>query len=311
MLRARAELLLVVGMLSFCALCERAGAQTSSIAKAAAKEIVETIVAQAEKQGAKSLARELAEFGGETAVRETLEQVEKQGGEKAVQAIVRLGKTCGIDALRAAKTSPRLTAELVEQVRPELAAAALRTLARADEAIILGRIPQTLAPAALEAAARHPGVGAQLVEKLGAEGIDLSKRLTTDEAIGLLRHAGDIAPLPSAERAGLLKAVGEAPGKVISYMGKHPKVLLTTAGVGLFLANKDRLLGGKGSIEIAPDGTPVYVPAPGIIERVIITPVMQRLLPVAALLLAMWGLSRIYWSWRSSRLSYQVKRCRH
>ena len=49
------------------------------------------------------ITKELAEFGGEVALRETFEQVAKESGEEGVKNLVRLSKSYGIDALRAAK----------------------------------------------------------------------------------------------------------------------------------------------------------------------------------------------------------------
>jgi hypothetical protein len=50
--------------------------------RAAAKEVLELIVTQAERQGAKAMVKDLAEFGGETAVREVFEQVVKESGQE-------------------------------------------------------------------------------------------------------------------------------------------------------------------------------------------------------------------------------------
>jgi len=105
-------------------------AQEATLARTAAKEVLEILSTQAEKQGVKSAAESLAEFGGEAAVRQTMEQVARETGEEGVVNVVRLSKSYGIDAIKAAKVAPKLTANFVDRVSPELAPGALRALAR-------------------------------------------------------------------------------------------------------------------------------------------------------------------------------------
>src|SRR5580704_3069187 len=133
-------------------------AQEGTLVRAAAKEAVEFFAGQAERQGAKAVAKELTEFGGETAVREVFEQAAKESGEEGVKKLVQLSKSYGLDAVRAAKVAPRLTT-LAEGVAPELAPSALRALLRPEERALLEPLSNELATGALEAAARHPGVG--------------------------------------------------------------------------------------------------------------------------------------------------------
>ena len=47
------------------------------------------------------MARELAELGGEAAIREVFEQVMKESGEAESGIVVRLSKAYGLDAIRA------------------------------------------------------------------------------------------------------------------------------------------------------------------------------------------------------------------
>src|SRR5262249_62075780 len=114
--------------------------------------------------------------------------------------------SCGFDAARAAKVGPRLTT-LAEGVPPELAPSALRALLRPEERALLEPLSNELATGALEAAARHPGVGAQVVGELGAAGLKASKQYGTDAIIQLVKspEAKNIAALPASEKAGLLK----------------------------------------------------------------------------------------------------------
>src|SRR5580704_11934145 len=233
-------------------------AQEGTLVRTAAKEAVELFAGQAERQGAKTVAKELTEFGGETAVREVFEQVAKESGEEGVKSLIQLSKSYGLDAIRAAKVAPRLTT-LAERVSPELA------------------------PSALEAAAKHPGVGVEVVDKLGVAGVKASERYNTDAIIQLAKstEAKSIAALPAAEKTGLLRRVAQ-------FIEQHPKTVLGAAGLGLFIRYKDDLLGDKGEIVLGPDGTPIYVPKTGIIERSS-NRILEWLLPIVAVIVGLWG----------------------
>ena len=275
-------------------------AQEGTLVRAAAKEAVEFFAGQAERQGAKTVAKELTEFGGETAVREVFEQVAKESGEEGVKTLVQLTKSYGLDAIRAAKVAPRLTL-LAERVSPELAPSALRVLLRSEERAVLDRMGSELAPAALEAAARHPGVGVQVVDELGVAGLQASRRYETDAVIQLVKssEAKTIAAMPAAAKTGLLKRVAQ-------FIEQHPKTVLGAAGLALFIRYKDELLGDKGEIVIAPDGLPTYVPKTGIIERSS-NRILEWLLPIVAAIIGLWGANRLFWAWRWSKVSYAAK----
>jgi hypothetical protein len=272
-------------------------AQEGTLVRTAAKEAVEFFAGQAERQGAKTVATELTELGGETAVREAFEQVAKETGEEGVKKLVQLSKSYGLDAIRAAKVAPRLTT-LAEGVSPELAPSALRALLRPDERALLEPLSNELATGALEAAARHPGVGVQVVNELGVAGLKASKQYDTDAIIQLVRstEAKSVAALPAAQKSGLLKRVAQ-------FIEQHPKTVLGAAGLGLFIRYKDDLLGDKGEIVIGPDGTPTYVPKTGILERSS-NRIFEWLLPIVAAIIGLWGANRLFWAWRWSKVSY-------
>jgi hypothetical protein len=278
-----------------------ARAQEATLARTAAKEVIEILSTQAEKQGVKSAAQTLAEFGGEAAVRQTMEQVARDAGEDGVVNVVRLSKSYGIDAMKAAKVAPKMTANFIDRVSPEFAPGALRALARPEERAVLTKLDTELVPGALEAAARHPGVGAEVVDKLGVAGVRASQRFDTDAMIQLARSpdAARVAALPAAQRKGLITAI-------TNFIEQHPKTVLGAAGLGLFVVYKNDILGGKGEIVLGPDGKPMYVPATGIAERVT-NRTLVWVLPVVAAIVGLWGASKLYWSWRWSKLSHAVK----
>jgi len=192
---------LVILPILMCAPVPQAAAQESSILREAVKEVLEIF---ARKGGT-----ELVEVGGETAVREVVEQVAKESGEQGVKNLIRLSNSYGIDAIRAAKLAPRITTTAMDRVSPEFATGALRGLARPGERAVLERIDSELIPGALEAVARHPGVGAQVVERFGDAGIRASQQLDTDAMIQLARsgEAEKLAALPLGQRQSILTRI--------------------------------------------------------------------------------------------------------
>ncbi len=239
------------------------------------KAATEMVQAAAQKGGS-TAAREFAEVGGETMVREILQEAEKQGGEVLMSKIARLTGTHGAIALQAAKAGPKVVAEAVEKLPAELVENGLRAVAK--EPAVMTTLIRESGQEALEAAARHPGVGVQIASKLGREGAEAATKMTTTGATSLARHADDIAKLGTKERTGLLSMMKTAPEKCLQFLGKHPVGTLTGALVVSFLANPDAYLGANGQ--------------PGLIERVVQEPVRILGLVIAGLL-GVWGLTKI------------------
>ncbi|HET6249739.1 MAG TPA: hypothetical protein VFE47_18765 [Tepidisphaeraceae bacterium] len=213
--------------------------QASSVTEAAAKELIEVML----REGGSQAASELVEMGGAAAVRQLLENAMNEGGEELVQRVAQYGTRYGPAALRAMERSPARMVRALDGMQPDLVAPAIRAAARQPE--VMDQLVATYGKTALEVAAKHPGFGVDLAEKLGGDGIRIGQNLTTDQAVTLARYADDIAALPSAQRNQLLDAILRAPVEVLDYLETHPKVLLTAGGAAVVIAAKDNLLGGS------------------------------------------------------------------
>jgi hypothetical protein len=275
-------------------------AQARPIA-AAAKELAETLV----KQGGREAAEELAQIGGEAAVRETLEAAAREGGEALVNKTTQYALAHGPLALKAIRPAPARMASALDALPPNLVKPALYAAAREPQ--VVTRLVGEFGSGALEVAAKHPGVGARLVETFGDDGVRAARTLTTDQAVTLARHADDIAALQPAQRSALLSKIASSPRVVLDYLEKHPRILATAAGVGTVLALKDDIV-GTSEIVTGPDGKPVAVAKPGLIERVITTersPVRTGLNALVVVLVAFligWALIRLWGTWRVQRM---------
>ncbi len=256
------------------------------------KELIESLTEYLGKRGGRQLGTEIAALGGETALHELLERTAREGGEEAVERLVRLSKSLGPDVIHAAENAPNASKVLVaiEELPGELAPRAVSRLAAGAEGSALAGIVDQCGTKALRAEVRHPGVGGRLVSSLGDEGAQLSARLNTDGAIELARHAGDIARLPAAERGQLLRIIEKDPKGMIDFMKRFAeqnpgKILFTVSTAALVVANHDAILGGRGQILLDKEGNPKFIPAPGMIERLILAvlqPLLKLLVPIIA-----------------------------
>jgi len=275
-------------------------AQARPIA-AAAKELAEALV----RQGGRQAAEELAQIGGETAVRETLEAAAREGGEALVNKTTQYALAHGPLALKALRPAPARMAAALEALPEQLVKPALYAAAREPQ--VVTRLVGEFGSGALEVAARHPGIGARLVETFGDDGVRAARALTTDQAVTLARHADDIAALQPAQRSALLGKIASSPRVVLDYLERHPRILTTAAGVGTVLALKDDIV-GTSEIVTGPDGQPVAVAKPGLIERVITTersPIRTGLNALVIVLVAFlvgWALIRLWGAWRVQRV---------
>lgn len=267
----------------------------------------EALVKQMVKRGGTTAAREVAEMGGSAAVRQTLERAAREGGEQLATRMSRYGVVHGPVALRAVGRSPAKMVAALDEMPGDLLRPALHAAAREPDT--LARLVASHGAGALETAARHPGVGSKLVTSLGDEGLTLGRNLTTDQAVVVARHADEIAKLPAAQRTGVMQALSKRPARVVAYLERHPKILLTTAGVVMVVALKDEIIG---TTQLALDaaGNPIAVAKPGFIERLIGQPVRQAtnlLGVVLASILAGWGVIQLWGVWRLRAMRLRVR----
>ncbi len=214
----------------------------------AAEELGEAIL----RRGGTEAAGELARIGGQKAVQELMEQAAKEGGEALMKQSAQLVEKHGVLALNALRGAPGAVVRAVDGMPVELAEQGLRAIVR-EPAVMQGMVRE-FGSAALETAAKHPGLAGTISGSMGREGLDIARQVTTQEATILARHADDIAKLSASERAGVMSLLKQAPGKTLAWMERHPKLLIAgSATTAVVLARKE--LFGEGD-------------TPGFFERV-------------------------------------------
>jgi hypothetical protein len=253
------------------------------------------------KQGSKSAARELAEFGGKEAVQATLEKAAREGGEELVEKVVRYGRRYGVSAVRAINHAPAPYIKALDGLPEELVEQAIWAVQREPE--LMTRLVRDYGSDALLLATKHRGIGGGLVNKLGSEGVRLGKALSEHQAVVAARHADTLASLPQAEQSRVIGAIVAAPARALDFLERHPKILLTSAGVGTFIALQDEMLGQDEEIRIAPDGTRT-IRKRGFIERILeqFRQPIVVILSIAAGILALWGLTKIWGVYRLEKM---------
>ncbi len=208
-------------------------AQGGAVARAAA-EVGESLL----RRGGTEAAEELAKIGGQRAVRELMEEAAKEGGEVLVKQTAGLAERHGLLAVKAMQGAPGAVVRAVEGVPAELAENGLRAIVR--EPVAMQGIVKEFGSTALETAAKHPGVVGKISGNLGREGLDVARKVTTEEATFLASRAETIAKLPAAERASVMELLKQSPGKALAWMERHPKMLVAgSATAAVVLARKE------------------------------------------------------------------------
>jgi hypothetical protein len=216
----------------------------ASLARKAAAELMEVFG----EAGARQSAREATEMGGERAVREVLEKAAVQGGDDLVRQVVHLGKAQGPRALRAVQGDPALMTRALTGLPEGRMAAAVGEASR--QPALMAKLVRTHGDEALAAAARHPGVGAKVIDDFGAGGLKAARELGTDEVLVLAKTRG-FRELPAAARqkfAGLLDRNPRAVSKFLKLAAGGTAIVLTVG----FVNQLEAELFGEGGRLVAP-----------------------------------------------------------
>jgi hypothetical protein len=147
------------------------------------------------KSGAKQSAKELAEIGGEKAVQEVLEKAAKEGGDELVGQVVSLSKRGGPRTLQALGPDPALMTKALRGLpEGQLADSVIET---ARNPALMAKLVRSHGDEAIVAAARHPGIGTQVIDEFGEAGLKATRELGTDQVIVLAKTKG-FRDLPAA-----------------------------------------------------------------------------------------------------------------
>jgi len=232
------------------------------------RESAEGLISLVTRQLGKEAGKEVLERFGREGVEQLLSKAAKEGGEEAVERVVRVASSHGALAVKALQRTPAITAKALDDLPSEMVKPALGALARNEQ--LYTRLLPRFGSEALEIEVRHPGVGAQLLEKLGPDVVRVGRTVPTDDMVRLARHADDIAQLPPNKSGQILEAFRMNSKGVLNYLEKHPRVLYTAGGVAAVIALKDNLFG-------QPNDT-------GFIDRTISNTIKELHLPLGLVL---------------------------
>jgi hypothetical protein len=261
------------------------------------REIAEAIA----KKGGKEATQELAEFGGKKAIQEVLEKAAKEGGDELVEKVIRYGRKYGLSAVKTIDNAPALYIKALDGIPETLVERALWAAQR--EPAAMTRLLSKHGSDALQIAARHRGVGTDIVVKLGDDGVRMANIMSEKQAVILARHADEIAGLPPVQKNQVVDAILSAPAKIIDYMETHPTVFKSAAGVATLLAIKDDMFGKDEEVTIGPDGKKT-IRKRGFLERILerFQQPVSAILVVIAVIVALWGAVKIWGCYRRERV---------
>jgi|GEM_PF-1087072 len=258
------------------------------------REIFETVIQKGGKEATKGLAR----LGGRQAIEEMLEKAAKDGGEELVEIIARLSKNYGVTAIKVIKHSPALYARALDKLPGNMVKRALWAAEREPE-VVAGLLKKHGSDV-LEIAARFPGVGVNIVAKLGDDGIRVAKKLTERQAVLFARHADEIANLPAPQRRRLLDTIFEFPEKFAEFVENHPKVAVGVGIYSFFTEVRNTALEKNEEVIITPDGSKRIINR-GFTERVLETKPIFILTIVIGAIIASIGVVKIWGTYRKEK----------
>ena len=178
------------------------------------------------KSGAKQSAKELAEIGGDKTVREVLEKAAKEGGDELVGQVVGLSRRGGPRTLQALGPDPALmTKALRGSPENQLADSVIES---ARNPALMAKLVRAHGDEAIVAAARHPGIGTQVIDEFGSAGIKATRELGTDQVIVLAKTKG-FRDLPAAAQQKFVGLLDRKPREVVNFL------MLAAGGTGIVL----------------------------------------------------------------------------
>lgn len=198
-------------------------------------------------------AGELADFGGKKAVRAILEKGAGEGGDHLVERMVHYGQRYGLEALQVMEHAPLAYVRAFDALPEQVMRKALWAVQREPERMT--KLVRQYGADALHTAAKHPGVGSDLVQSLGTQGIRLGKRLPEGPFLQTAGHLDSMADVPARTRREVVDFILQAPKRSLEWLEAHPRILYTATGVGTFLAVKDQILGQEREVTVNPDGS--------------------------------------------------------
>jgi hypothetical protein len=214
-----------------------------------------------------NLESELAELGGEIAIRQLAHQLVSEGGETTAHRAVLLIHQVGGEGLRLLTRLRHSTIvlEALSTLEINEVLTGVRTLL-GIQGHLLEEAIQEYGAVALRAELRHPGLGLSIVRQLGPEGAMVADHLEMQQTIWLASHATQITCLPLLERRGLLELLRRHPAEIVGFDNRHPNFLLNAPTVAWLLNNEDLMLSGA-AVVFDNQGNPHLVEKPGWFSR--------------------------------------------
>lgn len=303
-------------------ICAAASVQAQGAAiREGGEQLLRAVSKYLGKPTAQAAVEELAEHGGEAAVRRVAQKALSEGGEPTLNRMVATASKYGPDAVRMFDNVPTVSPVLksLDEIPEEVVSTALKRLAAGQPGRELAEVAEQYGGKAILVELKHPGVGTGLVRSLGDEGVRIGDSLATDQAIVLAKHADDIAKLPAAQRAGILDLLHRDATGVVGFIGrfmeKHPgKTLFAASATTIILANPERILGGD-EIVLDANGVPHLVSKPGLMGRTtehavqsVVRPLMTYVIPLAAVAFAAWLGIKLWAAYSKAKISVERKR---
>lgn len=218
----RAPIFLTLCIIFGWALTPSIASAQSPVVKKGVTEVLEILT----RSGGKNATEELAEYGGERAIRELVEKVAMEGGEQLVGEVVALAKSQGPRVIKAIEADPVVMTRALRSIPEDKIAGSLAESMRNPG--LIAKLTRRHGAEALELSASHPGVGAKVIDEFGESGLKAARALETEDMITLAKVKG-LNDLPSTSRRDFLETLGRNP------KGVNQAIKVAAAGTALVL----------------------------------------------------------------------------
>jgi len=195
-----------------------------SVARAIAREVVEYISRKGGSEILESISKKVGKEAFEELAERTVKEVGEEGAKKMMNELGEQIIKHGDDVFIAAnKYGSKNILNILKEVPEETCKKALRAvLNRGDELV---PAVQKFGKEIIEVEVKHPGLSTRIAEKLGKEGLTVSKNLSTEQMVKILKRDDILQTLTNEGKESLVKAINSSQkNSIIDVFENHPNV---------------------------------------------------------------------------------------
>lgn len=195
-----------------------------SVARAIAREVVEYISRKGGSEILESISKKVGKEAFEELSERTIKEVGEEGAKKMMKELGEQVLKHGDDVFIAAnKYGSKRILNIIKEVPEEASKKALRAILNQGDELVPAF--QKFGKEIIEVELQHPGLSTKIAEKLGKEGLTVSKNLSTEQMVKVLKRDDILQTLTNEGKESLVKAINSSQkDSIIDVFENHPNV---------------------------------------------------------------------------------------